>query len=120
VILHRLGVPAEWRLESRVYISCPICQRKHCHSGLLRVRGYIGRPFSQPAAVWTPAIGEKRFGQDDNVRSSFQLRGGPPPMFILLNALRIVDSLPSREFYLIDVFLHLTAIGIGVHLKLHT
>jgi len=54
------------------------------------------------------------------VRSSFQLRGGPPLMFILLEALRIVDWLPSREFYLIDVFLHLAAIGIGVHLKLHT
>jgi hypothetical protein len=27
--------------------------------------------------------------------------------------------LPSREFYLINVFLHLAAIDVGVHLKLH-
>ena len=48
------------------YIPCPRCQREHCHSGLLRVRGYTRRPFPQPAEVWAPAIEEKRFGADDN------------------------------------------------------
>jgi hypothetical protein len=50
-----------------LYIQCPRCRREHCHSGVLRVvAAFTKRSLPQPAEIWAPAVGELRFGKDDN------------------------------------------------------